>query len=226
LVDKIIVFAPHPDDETLGCGGTILKKASEGFEIVIVVMTDGRHSLSQNFGIVSNPTPSELTWIRKKELFEAAQVLNVPEGNLRFFDFEDGTLAKHMAEASKKVVEIIDQLKPVEVYFPYEKDSNKDHQAAGRIIIDSLKTIGLSTQQYQYSIAQTFSRIGPFVAVVLNYLLHNLVFVDVSQFVGKKEAAIREYRSQTTIIASGQKRPVIADVNKFLKTKEMFYYRR
>lgn len=226
MVDRIIVFAAHPDDETLGCGGTILKKASEGFEIVVVVMTDGRHSLSKNFGIISHPTPDELTRIRKKELIEAAKVLNVPKNNLRFFDFEDGTLAEHRAEAGKKVVEVIDQLKPVEVYFPYEKDSNKDHRAASRIISDAVKSMGSSTLQYQYSIAQTFSRISPFVARLLNFFLHHLVFIDVSQSLGKKEAAIRKYRSQTTIIASGQKKPVITDVNKFLKTKEMFYYRR
>lgn len=226
MVKRIIVFAAHPDDETLGCGGTILKRMSEGFEIIIVVMTDGRHSLSHGFGISSNPTPDELIHIRRSELIEAAKELNVPENNLRFFDFEDGNLAEHMAEAGKKVVEVIEQFKPVEVYYTYGKDSNKDHQASSRIIADSLESIGFSTRQYQYSIAQTFSRIGPFMAQVLNYGLHNLVFIDISEFVRKKEAAIRKYQSQTTIIANGQKRPVIADVNKFLKTKEMFYCRR
>jgi LmbE family N-acetylglucosaminyl deacetylase len=225
LVERIIVFAAHPDDETLGCGGTILKRMSEGFEIIIVVMTDGRHSLSHSFGISSNPTPDELIQIRKKEFLKAAKVLNVPENNLLFFDFEDGNLAEHSVEAAKKVVEVLDQFKPVEVYYPYRKDSNKDHQAANRIIGDSVESMGFSTRQYQYSIAQTFSRIGPFVAQLLNYVLHHLVFVDISQFVGKKETAIRKYQSQTTIIANGQKRPVIADVNKFLKAREMFYYR-
>jgi LmbE family N-acetylglucosaminyl deacetylase len=220
------VFAAHPDDETLGCGGTILKKASEGFEIIIVIMTDGRNSFSQNFGIISRPTPGELISIRKKELVEAARLLNVPENNLRFLDFEDGTLGDHTAEASKKVIEIIDEIKPIEVYFPYEKDSNRDHQAASNIIGDSIRSMGLSTLQYQYSIAQTFSRISLFLARLLNYMFHNLVFIDVSQFLGKKKAAIREFRSQTTPFADGQKRPVITDVGKFLKPKEMFYCRR
>ncbi len=226
MVDRIIVFAAHPDDETLGCGGTILKRNSEGYEIVIVVMTDGRHSFSENFGIVSQPSPDDLVQIRKKEFFEAAKVLNVPKENLRFFDFEDGALAEHEAEANEKVIEILDEIKPVEVYFTYKKDSNKDHQATSRIITKSIRSTGLSTAQYQYSIAQRFSRISPIIAILLNHLLHNLILIDVSQFLGRKEAAIRMYHSQTTVIANGQKKPVIKNVNKFLKDKELFYSAR
>lgn len=226
MVDRIIVFAAHPDDETLGCGGTILKRGSEGYEIVIVVMTDGRHSLSENFGIVSQPSPDDLVQIRKREFFEVAKVLNVPKKNLRFFDFEDGTLAEHEVEASEKAIGILDEVKPVEVYFPYEKDINKDHQAASRIITESIRNTGLSIVQYQYSIAQRFSRISPIIAILLNHLLHHLILIDVSQFLGKKEAALRVYRSQTTVIANGQKKPVIKNVNKFLKNKELFYSAR
>jgi LmbE family N-acetylglucosaminyl deacetylase len=226
LDNRIIVFAAHPDDETLGCGGTILKKSSEGFEIIIVIMTDGRHSLSENFGIVSQPTPDELVLIRKKELSEAAKALNVPESNLWLLNFEDGTLAHHTAEAGKKVVEIMEQFRPAEVYYHYAGDSNRDHQAASRIIAEAIDRMGLTSHQYQYSIAQTFSRIGPIVSKAMNLLLHNLVFVDVASFVGKKETALRKYSSQIDVIASGQNKPVIPDLNKFLKPKEMFYYRR
>ena len=44
LKRSAIVFAPHPDDETLGCGGTIIKKRQAGAKISIVFMTDGRTS--------------------------------------------------------------------------------------------------------------------------------------------------------------------------------------
>jgi LmbE family N-acetylglucosaminyl deacetylase len=43
LTEKsILVFAPHPDDETLGCGGTIANRVREGHEVEIFFMTDGR----------------------------------------------------------------------------------------------------------------------------------------------------------------------------------------
>lgn len=38
---RIIVFAPHPDHETLGCAGTIAKRLNEGYEVLLVVLTDG-----------------------------------------------------------------------------------------------------------------------------------------------------------------------------------------
>ena len=60
----VIVFAPHPDDETWGCGGSIAKKISEGFEVIVVILTDGRYAFSEIFGINSDPTPEELKEIR------------------------------------------------------------------------------------------------------------------------------------------------------------------
>jgi len=63
---KIVVFAPHPDDETWGCGGTIAKKLREGYEILIVVMTDGRYAFKKVLGIDSDPTPEELKEIKKR----------------------------------------------------------------------------------------------------------------------------------------------------------------
>jgi len=67
LKKKIVVFAPHPDDETLGCGGTIAKRVREGYDILIIFMTCGRNALSELFGISSNPSPLELKEIRKEE---------------------------------------------------------------------------------------------------------------------------------------------------------------
>ena len=48
---RIVVFAPHPDDETLGTGGTIVRKLNEGYEVVIVVLTDGRYAFSTVLGV-------------------------------------------------------------------------------------------------------------------------------------------------------------------------------
>ena len=48
---RIIVFAPHPDDETFGCGGVMAKRNSERYNVNIVVLTDGRHAYSTVLGI-------------------------------------------------------------------------------------------------------------------------------------------------------------------------------
>lgn len=220
---KTVVFAPHPDDETLGCGGTIAKRISEGDEVKIVVMTDGRHAFLKVLGIESDPTPEELALIRRKEVTNAARTLGLQEENILFLGFEDGTLDIHEKEAEEKVKEILQKYRPVEVFYPYKKDYNPDHRAANCIIRKSLEELGLTPKLYQYSIAQTFSRIGPLIAMLLNPFRKNLVYVDVSRFFQLKELAIEELKSQTSIISNRQKKPLIEKVDKFLKTKEMFY---
>jgi LmbE family N-acetylglucosaminyl deacetylase len=104
---KVIVFAPHPDDETLGCGGTIAKKTSEGYEVFVVIITDGRHAFSKVLGINSDPNPEEIKQIRKEEVIKATRILGVPITNLLFLDFEDRTLEKHEKEAEEKIIEIL-----------------------------------------------------------------------------------------------------------------------
>ena len=222
--EKIIVFAPHPDDETWGCGGTIAKKVSEGYEVVIVVMTDGRHAFSKVLGIESDPTPSELKEIRKEEVKRATRILGVKEENLLFLDFEDGMLEKNEREAQEKVIEILrENPPPTELYFPYEKDYHMDHHVANRIVKNSIKKLGLHTMGYRYSIAQKFGRIGPLIDAFFNLFRHNMIRVDISEFLPLKEAAVKEIKSEISIISSRQKSPLVEKIGKLLKNEEIFY---
>jgi LmbE family N-acetylglucosaminyl deacetylase len=222
LNKRIVIFAPHPDDETLGCGGTIAKKVSEGYEVIIAVMTGGKRALLDVSGVEFDPTPEELKQIREKEIVSATSILGVKRENLLFFDFEDGILADHEEELEKKVTALLKN-PPAEVYFPYAKDFNADHQTANKVIVSSIRKISSSTLRYQYSIAQKFSRVGPLVARALNPIRRNLIFVDVSHFLHLKEAAIKQYKSQISIISAKQERPVVEKFERFLKNKEAFY---
>ena len=220
---KIGVFAPHPDDETLGCGGTIAKRLSEGYEVVVIYMTDGRHAFSKLFNINSEPTPEELKEIRKEEARRAARILGLQEQNLTFLDFEDGTLEQKKAEAQQQVIKILNKHLPVEVYFPYEKDINPDHRTTNKIVRNSISKLNLPTLKYRYSITQRYSRIGPLKDTLLNVFKHDLIHVDISKFLPLKEVAIKEFRSQITIISSKQEKPVLENVERFLMSKEIFY---
>lgn len=220
---KIIVFTPHPDDETLGCGGTIAKRISEGYDVLIVVMTDGRHAFLNIFGIDSDPTPEELKEIRKEEVKRAVGILGVPEENLIFLDFVDRTLENNEEKAEEKVAEILSENRPMEVYFPYKRDGHPDHRAAYRIVRNSIRKSGISALTYQYSITHKYARVGSIVDVFLNFLRLNMVRVDVSKFLLLKETAIKEFRSELTAVSSRQHKPIINGVKKFLNSEEMFY---
>jgi LmbE family N-acetylglucosaminyl deacetylase len=220
---KIVVFSPHPDDETVGCGGIIAKRLSEGYTVLIVIMTDGRHAFSRVLGIDSNPSPEELKEIRKEEVKRATKILGVPEKDVVFLDFEDGKLEENAEKAEKIVTETLKKNWPEEVYFPYEKDSHEDHRVTNRIVRNSIEKLGLPVLKYQYSIAQRFSRTGPILDRFHNFFNHHIVRVDISEFLSLKESAMKEFKSEIGIISQKQKRPVVAEFKKYLKRSETFY---
>lgn len=218
------MFAPHPDDETFGCGGTIAKKISEGYEVLVVVMTDGRYAFLNVLGLDADPTPEQLKKIRQEEVKRATKILGVPEDNLVFLDFVDGTLENSKKEAEEKVVEILQENHPDEVYIPYKRDGHSDHRAAYKIVKNALKKVGGSPVCYMYSITHRFARFGRFIDAFLAFLFRcKKVCVDVSEFLHVKKLAIAEFKSELTVVSVRQHKPVIASTEKFEKEKEMFY---
>jgi len=225
MTKTIIVFAPHPDDETFGCGGTIAKRVREGYEVLVVVLTDGRYAFLEELGIDSDPTPEELKEIRKEELKRVVKILGVREENLFFLDFEDGTLDKNEEKAEEKVMEILSKNSPVEVYFPYEKDCHPDHCATNRIVRNSIKELGLPTRMYKYSILRRYARVGPLIDALLNLFRRNMIRVDISEFLSLKVEAANELESMVSITSSNQIKPVLCArvVKKLLKREETFF---
>lgn len=220
---KVIVFAPHPDDETLGCGGTIAKKIAEGYEVLVVVMTDGRFLLLNGFGIDCDPTPEEVKEIRKGEVLRATKILGVPKENVMFLDFVDGTLQENEEAVEEKLIEIFENFLPSEVYIPYEKDCHPDHQAANHIVRRTIKKLGLNTAIYKYTIMHKLARVGPFLESIISFFKRNKVRVDVSNFIKLKELATKEFKSELTAISPKQITPHTKNFDKFLNKKETFY---
>jgi len=224
----VIILAPHPDDETLGCGGTIAKKVNDGYRVLIVIMTDGRHSFTLVEDVDSDLKPQELKEMRKNEVKTAARILGVPEENLCFLEFEDGSLEHNEKEAREKIISILRRNPPTEVYYTSEKDFNPDHRATNRIAGGAVKKLGFHILQYEYSVTQTYARVGPLIDSLLNVFRRNLVSVDISKFVDLKKRAIKEFKSQTTLLSSKQRKPSLSSrtIERHLKNKEIFYVRK
>lgn len=223
MTKRIIVFAPHPDDETLGCGGTIAKRLFEGYDVLIVIMTDGRHAFSKVLNIYTNPAPEELKEIRKEEVKRATKILGVPEENLIFLDFEDGTLNSHEKQVEEKVAEILEKNSHVEVYLPCKQDCHPDHHLTNRVVKKSIQKLGISTQKYHYSITPMCAHIDPIISRFLHCFKRNLVTVDISKFLDIKKAALQEFKSELTAVTSRQHKPVVNGLKRFLKNEETFY---
>lgn len=231
----IVVFAPHPDDETFGCGGTIAQRLNEGYDVSVVFLTDGRHALEGHIN-TKGPTPLEIKAIRKEEAIRATKILGIPEENLVFLDYEDKTLKENECLAQEKIVRILQALSPAEVFFPQEKEYHVDHRITNQIVRKALETFDSHPVEYRYIIAWSFPFYlyqhimpkGMFDRVVTRFSKCNLIEVDISKAFPLKEKAIKEYRSQILLMFTGQRRPVLKHsfVKRFLRSEESYVTRK
>ncbi|WP_049561086.1 PIG-L deacetylase family protein [Limnoraphis robusta] len=141
-----IVFAPHQDDETLGCGGTIIRKKQAGAEVKVVFMTDGGKSHAH---LISE---DELKSIRAQEALAAAQKLGLSQTDILFLEVPDGTLANHQEAAIQKVAKILLKYLPEEIFVPYHQDGISDHNATAYIVLLALRRCGFNSTVYEYPI--------------------------------------------------------------------------
>lgn len=146
LTAPAVVFAPHPDDETLGCGGTIALKRQAGADVRVVFLTDGERSHDR---LVSS---AELGALRRREATLAAAELDVPARNLEFCGFPDGALGAARDRATAQIGEILRRHEPAQVFVPHLADGPVDHRATTEFVLDAVKRAGFPTRIYEYPV--------------------------------------------------------------------------
>jgi N-acetylglucosamine malate deacetylase 1 len=125
-----MVLAPHMDDESLGCGGTIARHVQAGAEVTVIFLTDGRHG-----GPGRDGTQGEIVDIRKEEAQRAGRVLGVR--SIMFLDAEDSRL--HVdTRVSKLLRDILLGERPDSVYLPSFLEHHSDHRAANSVLRDAV----------------------------------------------------------------------------------------
>lgn len=131
---KLMAVIPHPDDESLGMGGTLAKYSAEGVETYLVMATRGERGW--NGPQEENPGLQALGQLREKELLAAAQVLGIRE--VSFLDYIDGEVDQaDPAEAVMKIACHIRQLRPhvVITFDPYGAYGHPDHIAVSQFTV-------------------------------------------------------------------------------------------
>ncbi len=122
-----LVLAPHPDDETLGCGATILRKVAAGTRVTIAVVTDGQHSHDSPY-----LPPARLAALRRVEMSEAARRLGLTDADVVWGGFVDGELRHHLDDVLTFVAGLLTSLRPDEVYVTSADEPHPDHAALGQ----------------------------------------------------------------------------------------------
>ena len=131
-----LVFAPHPDDETFGLGGTILKMTDKGQVVNVVMMTDGAMGGAEEE--------------RKEELRKATEILGIKE--CHFFGAPDQGLHVN-PETIQKVIDLLEKYQPRNVFFTSPLEYHPDHRATAWVVWNALQSIGFTGNVFSYEIA-------------------------------------------------------------------------
>ena len=173
---RVLVVAPHPDDEAIGCGGTLLLHRRQGAELKAVFLTSGEAG--------GHGRPPDVTASRREaEAARAADLLDI--GEIEFWRQPDGGL-RITKQTTGRLCRLLRSWKPEIVYVTHPGEMHPDHRAAASLVRRAVSTVRnkLSVRGYE-------------VWTPLGHMDH---VVDISDVVSGKRAAIRAYRSQCSVL--------------------------
>jgi len=139
-----LILAPHPDDESLGCGGLIAACCAVSRPPLVIILTDGS-------GSHPNYPPAELIALREAEATEAGSMLGLPIHRLKFLR-EPDTRAPHDGPACRRLVHrLADSVRSFgcsTILTTWRHDPHCDHQAAAYIAAETARITGIRNLEY------------------------------------------------------------------------------
>lgn len=170
----IAVIAPHPDDETLGCGGVLRLHALRGDRVVAMFLTSGEHALKH--------LPRAQAWdIRESEARAAAQVLGIAA--TEFLRRPDWFLSQYVEDAASALRPLLRREAPDVVLVPHERDAHPDHYVSQEIYRRAVEPLpGFRPAVLAYEVWTPLTR--------YNHL------INIGEVLRDKLRAARCYRSQ------------------------------
>jgi LmbE family N-acetylglucosaminyl deacetylase len=202
----VLVIAPHMDDEVLACGGT-LAGLSKKDKLYLAYATDGTLSPVPLSSGASSPYP-ELKEIRMQEAREAMSVLGIPEANIHFLSLPDGALHSQGKRLTLALVDLLSRIKPDQVLIPFRYDRHPDHLALYRAVHLAINQLVSSPEIYEYFVYNRYRLLpgGDIRKAIRPDLLYSL---DIQAWSEQKRAALKRYKSQTTLYYDWQVRPIL-----------------
>lgn len=188
--ERIVVLAPHPDDETLGCGGTIRLLIGAGKKVKVLFLTSGErgdptHKVSPAGGDFG-PAGTHVTGyslMREREAEKALAVLGVSE--YEFLRFPDRGVHEHYDDALQRISESVGAFVPDTIYAPSMVELNPDHRTSAALSMEIQRIRAQGMRIVFYEIATP---------------LRPNILVDITSVYGKKKRAMKRYTSQLRLI--------------------------
>jgi len=182
--NSVLVVAAHPDDEVLGCGGTIIKHVERGDEINLLFMTDGVSSRLD--------TSDEDIKDRLKASKLAKSILGVK--SVKYLDFPDNAMDSiPLLKIVKEVELLINKLKPSIIYTHHFGDLNVDHQLTNDAVMTACRPKPNSTVKeiYGFEILSSTEWSNSKKAI-----FNPTLFIDISKQFKKKIKALKLYAKE------------------------------
>jgi len=207
-----VVLAPHPDDETLGCGGLIAMKRDLGVDVTVVFMTDGARSHAHLVDA------TELIRRRRDEAAAACAVLGVEPTAVHHLEIGDGELSNSAERAIAALEPLLQNSFERQLIVPHPGESPLDHRATFDVAAETLRRSGHTMDALAYPVWMwdQFPFTNPLSAPRERHSVPSIVrtsardrlgwriptlltrSVDVSSVLDRKRRALQEHASQMT----------------------------
>ena len=175
---KILVISPHPDDESIGVGGTISAHIEQGDKVEVIFLTSGEKG--------GHGKPEDETMrIRESEARKAATILEI--NSVEFWKLPDGNCEANSATIDRMAAKLISFL-PGIVYVTHDYEQHPDHIAAAEIVRQAARVLHKTKRPVVYMYE------------VWTPLLSMDHIVDISAYVAKKRKAIKAHKSQCDVL--------------------------
>ena len=208
-VKRILVIAPHPDDETLGLGGTIAKLASQGHEVNVLVVSGHLPPLYKR-------EDYERT---VNEANQAFKILRV--ANSKFLEIPATMIGDvPINELNNKINQMVSDVKPHMVFCPYP-DRHIDHRLIFDSVMVATRPIGIGKKIEIVAAYETLSETHWNAPHIEPNFTPNWVF-DITDHIEEKIKALKCYKSQIFEFPSPRSIQAVEGLAKFRGTQAGF----
>lgn len=182
---KILIIAPHADDEVLGAGGTIARNVSEGNEVYVCVVTYGMEPLFSK----------ETARLVREETLKAHKLLGIKK--TYFLEYPAVMLEQvERYKLNGSILEVLQEVEPDDVYIPHVGDMQKDHQIVNEAVMVAVRP------KYEYKVHavyayETLSETEWNIPNTANAFIPT-VYQDISGFLEMKKKALSCFQTQVS----------------------------
>jgi len=187
---NILVIAAHPDDEVLGCGGTIARLTKEGHDVYVAILGEG---ITSRFDKREQADQEILNELQERSR-QVSKLLGVKE--LCLYDFPDNRFdTVPLLDIIKIIESLIERLQPEIVYTHHGGDLNIDHGITHRAVMTATRPVGNCPVKKIYAFEVPSSTEWAFGQFKPSFEPN--VFVDISATLETRIQAMEIYESET-----------------------------